>query len=73
MTSYKFVTYIIVAIIVALTSTNVISNPVYGIIALVVYIFNLADLLYFALETNDEEVKSMFFKDAYNLKKLWKN
>ncbi|MFL0269464.1 DUF421 domain-containing protein [Clostridium sp. WILCCON 0202] len=37
MTSYKFVTYMFIALIAALTSANVISNLIFGIIALAVW------------------------------------
>jgi len=59
MTSYKFVTYLVVAIIVALTSTNVISNPSYGVIALVVWTLFTIALDYLC-------VKSKYINDLIN-------
>lgn len=38
MPAYKFINYFIIAIIIALTSINIITNPMYGIIALAVWI-----------------------------------
>lgn len=63
MTPYKFVTYMIIAIIIALTSTNVISNPIFAIIALSVWILLTIAVDYLC-------VKSKYIHDLINGKEI---